>query len=264
MKVHLIKWKSIEDFFAVNARSKVSFERFKETIKHAADWESINDVKQTFGTADPIGNDRIVFNVGGNNYRLICSFWFGPRMVHLYVKWIGTHAAYTKICKENLQYTIDLLVNRDNMKNRPYTIIRSKEQYTSYCDDLEKLAKAYKDDSSQELLDLIDTITLLIEKYDEENTELKEIDPIQLLKSLMSENNISQKELAEFLKMSKGHVSDILHYKKGLSKNVIRVLSDRFKVRQSAFNRPYKLTSEINKHYRNASLMNSKKDLEKA
>ncbi len=156
------------------------------------------------------------------------------------------------------------LINSNNMKNRPYTIIRSKEQYTRYCNDLEKLSKAYKDDPSEELLDLIDTITLLTEKYDEENVELEEIDPIQLLKSLMSENNISQKELAELLKISKGHVSDILHYKKGLSKNVIRVLSARFKVRQSAFNRPYKLSSEINKHYRNATLMNSKKDLEKA
>ncbi len=107
MKVHLIKWRSIEDFFAANTRSKVSFQRFRDIIKHA-DWETINDIKQTFGTADPIGNDRIVFNVGGNNYRLICSFWFGPRMVHLYVKWIGTHAAYTKLCRENLQYAIDL------------------------------------------------------------------------------------------------------------------------------------------------------------
>lgn len=150
------------------------------------------------------------------------------------------------------------------MKNKTYTIIRSKEQYTIYCNDNEKLSATYKDNPSEELLDLIDTITLLIEKYDEENAELKEIDPIQLLKSLMDENNISQKKLAELLKISKGHLSDILNYKKGLSKNVIRVLSERFKVRQSAFNRPYKLSSEINKLYRNACLMNSKKNLEKA
>lgn len=152
----------------------------------------------------------------------------------------------------------------DNMKNKTYTIIRSKEKYTIYCNDIKKLSLDYEDDPSEQLLDLIDTITLLIEKYDEENAELKEIDPIQLLKSLMSENSISQKELAELLKISKGHLSDILNYKKGLSKNVIRVLSGRFKVRQSAFNRPYKLSSEINKHFKNASLMNSKKDLEKA
>lgn len=60
MKVHLIKWKSVEDFIAGHARSKVSFERFKESVK-SADWGSINDVQQTFGSADLINNNPIVF-----------------------------------------------------------------------------------------------------------------------------------------------------------------------------------------------------------
>lgn len=145
---------------------------------------------------------------------------------------------------------------------KTYTIIRSEEQYMTYCNDLEKLTLKYDSKSSVILLDLIDTITLLIEKYDEEHSKLKEVDPIQLLKSLMHEKNLKQKDLVDLLKVSKGHLSDILNYKKGLSKNVIRILSEKFKVRQSAFNRPYKLSVEINKHYRNARMMNYKKDLE--
>jgi HTH-type transcriptional regulator/antitoxin HigA len=43
------------------------------------------------------------------------------------------------------------------------------------------------------------------------------------------------------LGVSKGYVSEILHYKKGLSKDVIRKLAERFKVTQEAFNREYKL-----------------------
>lgn len=147
---------------------------------------------------------------------------------------------------------------------KTYTIIRSDDQYMSYCNDLEKMTSEYQTNSSKELLDLIDTITLLIEKYDEEHSKLNEVDPIQLLKSLMDDNNLKQKDLAELLQVSKGHLSDILNYKKGLSKNIIRNLSERFKVRQSAFNRPYELTAEVNKHYRNASMMNSKKNLETA
>ena len=134
---------------------------------------------------------------------------------------------------------------------KTYTIIRSEEQYMTYCNDLEKLTLKYDSKSSVILLDLIDTITLLIEKYDEEHSKLKEVDPIQLLKSLMHEKNLKQKDLVDLLKVSKGHLSDILNYKKGLSKNVIRILSEKFKVRQSAFNRPYNLSVEINKHYRN-------------
>ncbi len=78
MKVHIIKWKSIEEFVFEHARSKVSFEKFRASIKKV-DWKSINDVQETFGTADLISNDRMVFNIGGNNYRLICGFGLDPR-----------------------------------------------------------------------------------------------------------------------------------------------------------------------------------------
>ncbi len=130
---------------------------------------------------------------------------------------------------------------------KTYTIIRTEEQYRTYCNDLEKLTSKYQKKPAEELHDLIETITLLIEKYDEAHTTMKDLDPIQLLKSLMADNKIKQSDLAQFLKVSKGHVSDILSYKKGLSKNVIRMLSNRFKVRQDAFNRPYKLSSSVNK-----------------
>lgn len=63
---------------------------------------------KTFGYADLLGNgsNRVVFNIAGNNYRLICGYKFGPNMVHLFVKWIGTHAEYDKLCSKNLQYTV--------------------------------------------------------------------------------------------------------------------------------------------------------------
>ena len=64
----------------------------------------------TFGAADLLGNgsDRVVFNIAGNNYRMICKYHFGVNQVHLYVKWIGTHADYTELCKKNDQYTISV------------------------------------------------------------------------------------------------------------------------------------------------------------
>ncbi len=56
------------------------------------------------------------------------------------------------------------------------------------------------------------------------------------------------------LKVSKGLVSDIINYKKGLSKEIIRLLSDYFKVSQEAFNRPYKLKVAANTTFKNASI----------
>jgi HTH-type transcriptional regulator/antitoxin HigA len=47
--------------------------------------------------------------------------------------------------------------------------------------------------------------------------------------------------LAELLNVSEGLVSDMLNYRKGLSKDTVRILSQKFKLKQEAFNRPYEL-----------------------
>ena len=91
------------------------------------------------------------------------------------------------------------------------------------------------------LQDEIDLVTLLVEKYDEENNTFNESDPITLLRSFMNEQNLKQQDLVSILGISKGYVSDILNYKKGLSKEVIRKLAEYFKLKQEAFNRPYQL-----------------------
>ncbi|WP_319232084.1 helix-turn-helix domain-containing protein [Draconibacterium orientale] len=77
----------------------------------------------------------------------------------------------------------------------------------------------------------------------------------------MEENSLKAVGLAILLGLSKGTVSKILNYQKGLSKETIRKLSEYFHVSQEAFNRPYKLKNEINRQFRDASLMNTKKDL---
>jgi HTH-type transcriptional regulator/antitoxin HigA len=109
--------------------------------------------------------------------------------------------------------------------------------------------------------DEIDLLTLLIEKYDQEHNTFKEADPIMLLRSLMLDHHLKPRDMTGILGITKGYVSDILNYKKGLSKEVIRKLADYFKVRQEALNRPYKLVSPVNVHLRNASVMNTTKQI---
>ena len=70
-------------------------------------------------------------------------------------------------------------------------------------------------------------------------------------------------DLANLLDVSEGLVSDILNYKKGLSKETIRILSERFKLNQEAFNRPYKLHVTLSPKFKNARMMNSRKNLVK-
>lgn len=108
MKVHLIKKQSIDEFVKNNSRSKVSFERWLAILKRV-DWTDLQDMNKTFKSADILGQEsnRVVFNIGGNNYRMICKYNFGKSMIHLFVKWIGTHAEYTQLCNQGKQYDVN-------------------------------------------------------------------------------------------------------------------------------------------------------------
>lgn len=107
MKVHLIKKQSIEDYVKHNAQSKRAFEQWLSILKRA-DWNIPSEIISTFNTADILGNgsNRVIFNVGGNKYRMICKYNFGETKAHLFVKWIGTHSDYTTLCKEGEQYIV--------------------------------------------------------------------------------------------------------------------------------------------------------------
>ena len=140
-----------------------------------------------------------------------------------------------------------------------YKIIRTKKQYFNYCNILEKLVLANR----KKDIDDIELLTLLIKKWDDENIPRMNTDPIQLVKALMQENNIKATELANILEVNKSTVSRILNYQKGLSKKSIRVLAEYFAIAQEALNQPYKLKNEINRKFRDASLMNSIKKMER-
>jgi len=145
------------------------------------------------------------------------------------------------------------------MEKLKYTVIKNKKQYDEYCNILEILISKEDDKFSDE----IELITILIEKWDDEHNSFEDVDPIEVIKTLMENNNLRAKDLAEILDLSKGTMSKILNYQKGLSKETIRKLSNHFNISQEAFNRPYKLVNEVNKRFRNASLMNTRKKLNK-
>ena len=125
------------------------------------------------------------------------------------------------------------------MENLKYKRIKSKKQYFEYCDILEQLLDLKK--KGKEIKDEIELLTLLIEKWDKEHNSFSDANPIELLQYLMKENNLKAKDLATILDLSKGMVSEILNYNKGMSKEVIRKLAHHFKVSQDAFNKAFDL-----------------------
>jgi HTH-type transcriptional regulator/antitoxin HigA len=130
-------------------------------------------------------------------------------------------------------------IKQNIMLGIPYKVIKTATQYKQYCSLLEALVVSGK--KTRVVQDEIELLSLLIEKYDADHNSFSETDPIELLKSLMNEHAIKAVDLANLLGVSEGLVSDMLNYKKGLSKETIRLLASRFKLRQEAFNRPYAL-----------------------
>jgi mRNA interferase HigB len=61
----------------------------------AADWHTPADMKQSFRSADILPNQRVVFNISGNHFRLVVKIEYDPQIV--YIRFVGTHAAYDRI-----------------------------------------------------------------------------------------------------------------------------------------------------------------------
>ncbi|MFK7799961.1 MAG: type II toxin-antitoxin system HigB family toxin [Aureispira sp.] len=93
--------------------TKSSLDYWLHAVKNA-NWNAPQDILSPFNSADILGNhkgensSRVVFNISGNDFRMICYYQFGKNKVRLYIKWIGTHAAYTKLCNQKKQYTINI------------------------------------------------------------------------------------------------------------------------------------------------------------
>ena len=92
--MRVISFSMIRDFVAKHADADVAMrDWYKRVCK--ANWNSFADIKQTFNTADYVGNDRYVFDIKGNNYRIIAIVLFINKKV--YMRFVGTHEEYDRI-----------------------------------------------------------------------------------------------------------------------------------------------------------------------
>lgn len=66
------------------------------------EFTNFNELKATYGNASLVGDDRVVFNIMGNKYRLVVRLVFDFKTIQ--IKWFGTHAEYDKIDVMTIQY----------------------------------------------------------------------------------------------------------------------------------------------------------------
>lgn len=75
---------------------------YQEFLK--ASYGSFNELKSVYGNASIIANDRVIFNIKGNDFRLVISINFKRQTA--YVIWFGTHAEYNKIDAVAIKYIL--------------------------------------------------------------------------------------------------------------------------------------------------------------
>lgn len=81
----------LRDFSALHPDAAASLQRWYLATKQA-DWPHFDAMRRTFSHADAVGNDRYVFNIRGNRYRLVALINFCIRTV--FILFVGTHAEY--------------------------------------------------------------------------------------------------------------------------------------------------------------------------
>ena len=90
---------ALKEYAQKHPSSKTALQDWGQRVKKSK-WTCFADVKKTFNTADSIGNQRYVFNIKGNDFRLVAVIKFKIQFV--YIRFIGTHSEYDKIDCKNI------------------------------------------------------------------------------------------------------------------------------------------------------------------
>lgn len=92
--MRVIAKKTLRDFWELHGDCEQQLKSwFQETSKAA--WSAPNDIKEVYPSASILSDNRVVFNIKGNNYRLIVRINYDYQLV--WIRFIGTHAEYDKI-----------------------------------------------------------------------------------------------------------------------------------------------------------------------
>lgn len=84
----------LDDFVQIHAQAAKPLNKWIEVVQ-AAQWKNHADLKAAFPSADYIKNGRYVFNIGGNNYRVVAVVIFIGGVLN--VRFVGTHPEYDRI-----------------------------------------------------------------------------------------------------------------------------------------------------------------------
>jgi len=98
--LNIIAVRTLREFWRVHPRSEIPLRLLYSRLK-AQDWSGPQETKAAFGTTvDFVGDNRVIFDVAGNRYRVIVSFAYAYKRG--LIKFVGTHAEYDRINAETV------------------------------------------------------------------------------------------------------------------------------------------------------------------
>ena len=92
--VRIISRKTLRDFWEKHPDARQPLQAWYDDARHAL-WHSPADIKDTYRNASLLANNRVVFNIKGNDYRLIVAVQYAHGI--LYIRFVGTHREYDKV-----------------------------------------------------------------------------------------------------------------------------------------------------------------------
>ena len=97
--MRIIAKKTLREFWERHPAAKGPLLAWYREVERE-DWAKPTDVKAKYGTASIVGSERVVFNLKGNDYRLVVRINYAYRIV--YVRFVGTHADYDTVDVEEV------------------------------------------------------------------------------------------------------------------------------------------------------------------
>ena len=92
--MRVIAKKTLVNYYTSHPQAKDALDEwYNKTVE--AEWQNFSDIKKTFNSVDYVGNQHYVFNIKGNDYRLVVVIKFTPQNV--FIRFVGSHAEYDRI-----------------------------------------------------------------------------------------------------------------------------------------------------------------------
>ncbi len=92
--MRIISRKKLREFWESHPDARVSLEAWFADVKQA-EWKTPNDIKTVYRNVSFVANNRVIFNIKGNKYRLIVAVQYTYQLV--YIRFVGTHEEYDEV-----------------------------------------------------------------------------------------------------------------------------------------------------------------------